>query len=233
MHLIARYSSDGLVGPVLNQGNGRTASFPQKKSPALKKPNRDSVLQEIETTDHTFEYDDQFRVTLENTNAFGSYGFSYTTNPNGQSADNFNYWNVKTVETLPDGNQNIVYTNFQKQAMLSVFHDVSASAKWITYSQFNDKGYVTLKALPSALSGYDDTYNDLVEWDFGNATYIKDGEGLVLTNTYASSTTATSTSAGDAKGWPSSSNLSRGETGTAVPQSAISYIKVSVKRTAF
>ena len=179
-------------------------------------------------TDHTFEYDDQFRVTLENTNAFGSYGFSYTTNPNGLSSTDFNHWNAKTVETLPDGNENIVYTNFQKQAMLTAFNDVSASAKWITYSQFNDKGYVTLKALPSALSGYDDTYNDLVEWDFGNATYIKDGEGLVLTNTYASSTTATSTSAGDAKGWLSSSNLSRGETGTAVPQSAISYIKRTV-----
>ena len=175
--------------------------------------------------DHYFEYDDQFRVTLENTNAFGSYGFAYTTNPNGLSTSDFNYWNVKTVETLPDGNQNIVYTNFQKQAMVTAFNDVSASAKWITYTQFNSKGYVTLKALPSAMSGYNDSYNDLAQWSGGNATYIKDGEGLVLTNTYASSTTATSTSAGDAKGWLSSSSLSRGETGTAVPQSAVTYIK--------
>ena len=107
----SRASRGGYVYHVLNRGNGRRASFTQmKKSPALKKPNRDPVLQQIETTDHTFEYDDQFRVTLENTNAFGSYGFAYTTNPNGQSADNFNYWNVKTVETLPDGNENIVYT---------------------------------------------------------------------------------------------------------------------------
>ena len=76
--------------------------------------------------------------------------------------------------------------------MLTVFNDVSASAKWITYTQFNNKGYVTLKALPSAMSGYNDSYNDLAQWSGGNATYIKDGEGLVLTNTYGSSTTATS-----------------------------------------
>ncbi len=53
MHLIASHSSDGLVGPILNRGNGRRASFTQKKkSPALKKPNRDAVLQQIETTFH-------------------------------------------------------------------------------------------------------------------------------------------------------------------------------------
>jgi len=51
MNLIVRYSSDGLVDPALNRGNGRRASFTQKKkSPALKKPNRDPVLQQIETT---------------------------------------------------------------------------------------------------------------------------------------------------------------------------------------
>ena len=53
MNLIVRYSSDGLVDPALNRGNGRRASFTQKKkSPALKKPNRDPVLQQIETTFH-------------------------------------------------------------------------------------------------------------------------------------------------------------------------------------
>ena len=51
MNLIVRYSSDGLVGPALNRGNGRSASFTQKKKlGALKKPNRYPVLQQIETT---------------------------------------------------------------------------------------------------------------------------------------------------------------------------------------
>ena len=60
MNLIVRYSSDGLVGPALNRGNGRSASFTQKKKlPALKKPNRYPVLQQIETT-----YDSNSHVIL-------------------------------------------------------------------------------------------------------------------------------------------------------------------------
>ena len=47
----SRASRGGYVYHVLNRGNGRRASFTQKKkSPALKKPNRDPVLQQIETT---------------------------------------------------------------------------------------------------------------------------------------------------------------------------------------
>ena len=53
MLLIARYSRIGFVDPALNWGNGQRAFFTQKKkSPALKKPNRDPVLQQIETTSH-------------------------------------------------------------------------------------------------------------------------------------------------------------------------------------
>ncbi len=49
--MIARYSRIGFVDPALNRGNGRRASFTQKKkSPALKNPNRDPGLQQIETT---------------------------------------------------------------------------------------------------------------------------------------------------------------------------------------
>ena len=49
--MIARYSRIGFVDPALNRGKGRRASFTQKKkSPALKNPNRDPGLQQIETT---------------------------------------------------------------------------------------------------------------------------------------------------------------------------------------
>ena len=60
MNLIVRYSSDGLVDPALNRGNGRRASFTQKKkSSTLKITNRDLVLQQIETT-----YDSNSYVVL-------------------------------------------------------------------------------------------------------------------------------------------------------------------------
>jgi hypothetical protein len=51
MLLIASYSRIGFVDPALNRGNGRRASFTQKKkSSTLKITNRDAVLHQVETT---------------------------------------------------------------------------------------------------------------------------------------------------------------------------------------
>src|SRR5205823_5539093 len=64
--------------------------------------------------DYYFEYDSSQRVTKEVAQGqgcsvcsagLGTYTFSYTTSSNTASV---NKWKVKTVETLPDGNQNIV-----------------------------------------------------------------------------------------------------------------------------
>ncbi len=69
--------------------------------------------------DNYFEYDGSRRVTKEVaqgagcsscTGGYGTFTFSYATNSNnpgfGQSA--FNFWKNKTIETLPDGNQNVL-----------------------------------------------------------------------------------------------------------------------------
>ena len=40
--------------------------------------------------------------------------------------DGYNAWKFQTVETLPDGNTNTVYTNFAGQVMLTVFQDAAA-----------------------------------------------------------------------------------------------------------
>jgi hypothetical protein len=65
-------------------------------------------------------------------------------------ADGHNSWSRKTVETLPDGNQNIVFTNFAGQVMLSVFKDVTTSDEWITYHRYDADGRLILTANPSA-----------------------------------------------------------------------------------
>ncbi len=168
-----------------------------------------------------FEYDDQFRANKEIAGGNGTFTNAFTTNPNGLSTSDYNYWNVKTIETLPDGNQNIVYTNFQKQVMLSVFKNTTTNDKWISYKKYTSKGYVTVEADPVAMTGYDDTYNDLVHYSSGNAAYISDSAGRVTTRTYATSTTATTTTAGDAIDWLKSVAISQGETGTSVPQLAV------------
>ena len=77
---------------------------------------------------------------------------------------------MKTVETLPDGNENIVYTNHMGQVMLQVFHDTDTDDEWATYYRYDADGRVVLRAEPSAVSGYDEQYADLVH-DDGEATW--------------------------------------------------------------
>ena len=66
-----------------------------------------------------FEYDSRGRVTLESTSG-GQYthAFEYFARGNSSSP---NTWQKKTIETLPDGNRNIVYCNGGGQTMLFVW----------------------------------------------------------------------------------------------------------------
>lgn len=60
--------------------------------------------------------------------------------------DSLNSWKVKTVETRPDGNANIVYTNAAGQVMLFVYHDATANADWVRYYQYDSEGRTILQA---------------------------------------------------------------------------------------
>ena len=183
--------------------------------------------------DHYFEYDSLQRVTKEIaqgagcsacTGGQGTFELNYSESVN---ADDYNAWAVRTVESLPDGNENIVYTNHLGQVMLEVFRDNSDPENvqdWPTYYQFDAAGRVIFRAEPSAVSGYDDNYPALVDDDGGNLEYIRDAAGLVATFTYYASTTATSSTPGGAKGYLSDIAIRQGETGTSIPQSHQTYL---------
>ncbi|MEI7687131.1 MAG: hypothetical protein WCL32_19100 [Planctomycetota bacterium] len=177
--------------------------------------------------DHYFEYDSNRRVTKEIVQGAGcsacsggqgTYTFSYTASGN---ADGFNSWSVKTVETLPDGNQNIVYTNAYGEVMLKVYKDTVANQSWATFSKFDAQGRMTLSANPSAVSGYDDSYADLLHLNAGNYQYLRDDDGFISAIAYYTTTTATTTTAGGAAGYQHTVSLLHGELGAAVPQSSI------------
>src|SRR5207302_2769586 len=51
----------------------------------------------------------------------GTYLYSYATSSN---SNGLNSWTYKSTETLPDGNSNIVYSNYAGETMLKVYHDV-------------------------------------------------------------------------------------------------------------
>jgi RHS repeat-associated protein len=137
----------------------------------------------------------------------------------------FNSWKTKTIETLPDGNLNIVYTNWAGEVMLRVYHDAGSGQEWATYYRYDaDQARVILAATPSAVSGYNESYADLLHNVGGNFQYLRDGDGLITTTTYGSSTTATTTTPGDAAGYVKEVDVNHGELGTAIPQSSTQYL---------
>lgn len=166
----------------------------------------------------------------------GTFAYGSSFNNNSGYSDSYNNWQKKTTETLPDGNENIVYTNYVGAVMLKVSriysdpsNHTSSHTDYPHYTHYDSSGRVDWTAEPSAFVAdgggkfWDDTKNDLVDLSTGNASYIADGAGLVHRFTYASSTTATSTSAGDVAGYQSGEYIRHGETATDIPVNTVLY----------
>ena len=120
--------------------------------------------------DDYFEYDSSQRCTKHvvagdgttlgsGANGQGTYTYSYTSSSNSVG---YNSWATKTTETLPDGNQNIVYTNAFGEVMLAVYHDAGSGNNWDQFNKYDGQGRLILSAQPSAVNGYNNTYSDLV-----------------------------------------------------------------------
>lgn len=153
------------------------------------------------------------------TGGLGESTFTAVTSP---FADGYNLWRTRSAETLPDGTQRIVYSNYAGQVMLDVTKVGGSS--WATFYKYDSNGRLVLQAEPSAVSGYDETKSDLLDNQSGNYSYLRDAEGLVSTLSYGSSTTATSSTAGDVSGYLKQTAIQRGETGTSVLQSSQAYL---------
>jgi hypothetical protein len=108
---------------------------------------------------------------------------------------------VKTVETLPDSSENIIYTNAYGQVLLKVFTDSESEQSWISYYRYNDSGRLVLEASPSAVTGYDDSYPDLLHDDEGDYEYLSNDSGLITVYDYYTTTTAAENSAGGVPGF--------------------------------
>ena len=138
-------------------------------------PESASDAQLAQYADYYLEYDSLRRVTKETVNAglypytFAYYGPTSSSSSGGISSSSssssgidptFNQWVAKTIETLPDGNQNIVYTNIVEQIILKVFS--SSEGQWYEYNRFDDMGRIILTASSAAVAGYSETNPYLV-----------------------------------------------------------------------
>lgn len=164
--------------------------------------------------DYFFEYDVDQRVTREIVKG-GSLTQTFAYSESG-FADGVNNWKFKTVETLPDGNQKTVYSNYAGQPMLQVFK--SGTDEWLSFIEYDADSRPVLSALPSAISGYDEQYADLLHRTSGSYQYLKSNDGLIrLTEYYAS------TGSGGAKGYLKNRKLQQGQSGTPVLLSETEY----------
>jgi YD repeat-containing protein len=179
--------------------------------------------------DNYFEYDSRQRVTKEIAQGagcsscaggLGTFTYAYTSSTN---AAGFNSWATKTVETLPDGNQNTVYTNAYAEVMLRVYHDATSGLNWETFYKYDGLGHVILEADPSAVTGYDDTKADLLNSQSGLYQYLSNTGGKITLFDYYTTTTAGETTAGGAAGYLQDAKLEQGQQGTPILQETWQY----------
>jgi RHS repeat-associated protein len=175
--------------------------------------------------DRAFVYDSMGRVTSTTvagdgcsacTAGQGTYTYAYIVRES--DARHANVWVRKVVETLPDASTNTYYFDAENRLLLK---DISGQ---ISAYRYDTTGRLILEASPAAVSGYDDDHDDLLEYTGNTATYLRDSEGLIQVYTYATSTTATPSTAGDVALYLKQTAIRRGDTGSDVLQSSRDYI---------
>ncbi len=167
--------------------------------------------------DNYFEYDAQQRAVLEQVDgASQTFTFDYTA---GTSSTDKNAWVMKTIETLPDGSQNIVYSNVLGLPLIRDF--TSGTDHWINAFNYDDQGRLLWQANPSAVIGYDDTHPDL-------AVDLRAHDGLIsLTEYYATS------GSGAAEGYVASRKIQQGASSDPVTLATLEYMAQTVGSTEF
>jgi len=171
-----------------------------------------------------FEYDSTRRVTKEiaqgqgcscssSPGGTGIYTYQYVLSTNAQTIGQ-NIWYKKTIETLPDTNQNIIYTNYLGQTLLEVFKDVTSGQQWLTFFQMDVLGRLNYKALPSSVTGYLETNPTLVLGTNINST------GLIGTWDYYATTNL---GTGAVAGYLQDVKIQKGSSGTPSLQRTVTY----------
>ena len=142
--------------------------------------------------DNSFQYDLLHRVTQEvaagagastgSSPGLGTFTYTYTTSSN---TPGMNSWAVKTVETLPDGNSNTVYTNAAGEVMLTDHHDATTGQDWDTFDEYDSLGRVILEAEPSAVTATTTATPTCWTTPAAAITYLSSSTGLITLYDYA------------------------------------------------
>jgi hypothetical protein len=168
-----------------------------------------------------FQYDQVNRVTTSVVQGAGctscgsgqgTYSYAYQTS---DFANGYNNWQRRTTVGLPDGNQEIVYTNFHGEVLLKVFKEVSTGLTWATHYSYDSVGRLIETDEPSSVVSYSDTNANL-------GVTLSTSGGLSELTDYYTSTTATDTTAGGVAGYVQDTKVQTGG-GNAILQSQTQY----------
>jgi hypothetical protein len=100
-----------------------------------------------------FQYDFQHRVVFEQLESGRKeFTFSYWTNPDAPDYSDVNVWNTQTIETLPDGSQNRVYSNAASQPLLTILQEAVTGYQWYSYIQYDTLFNQILQANSAAVA---------------------------------------------------------------------------------
>lgn len=170
--------------------------------------------------DYFFQYDSNQRVVMEQVAAASrTYLFSYTSSGNPEG---YNSWQQKTIESLPDGSQNTVFTNHIGQVMLKKL--TSGARNWTKYRYYDETlASILLAAEPSAVQGYDESLPDLG----GPSGVLYPAQGFVRSYTYYTTTTATPSTPGGATGYLQYEQVQQGRSSFPVKLSQKTYFQRS------
>jgi hypothetical protein len=169
----------------------------------------------------------------------GVYEYSFTYDGSFNEGVPHNYWNSKTIETLPghDENNDLIarntyYLNAQGQVMLKIADRQAGAGQpletWMTYYDYDNKGRVILIAHPSAVTNYDEEWPTLIsdpEGEDDNYYFLKEDEGLVERFEYYAETDSnlSLTQAGGVKGYFKQHTIHRGHAGDGLLQRSAKY----------
>lgn len=179
-----RYYTNGVVG---SDGNMQFALSPEAFQKLTDDPSVSDPFTAPEATvslyaDFKFEYDNLGRVDREWVRA-GSMEFTYAYS-NSTNEIGSNSWSIKTEMTKPDGSTETVFMNYSGSTMLRVLKD--GSDEWCHFQRYDTDGKVILEADAAAISGYDESLEDLLGYNesSGSYQYLRNSDGLIRLTSY-------------------------------------------------
>jgi len=197
--------------------------------------------------DFYYEFDSNDRVSLERIySGSKTITFSYSGNPryagggasssSASTTPGTNVWIYKTIETRPDDSQTITYADYAGQTMLSVLKASATSAdQWCTFFLYDDAARQIWMAQPSAVTGYDDAFDDLLHYSAatGKYQYLRDNVGLIQVTEYYTNLGSSSSASGSAlaDGYVKAQKIRKGQVGTLITVRSFEYTSQTVDAT--